>query len=140
MEVRKVSRASVIEDIKTLSRKDKVEVNRFLDVDLYGTFDEYRDKINTRFRSCEKVMSQLTGINVLEDTRRRDVVIARDIIAYTLLQEGFYSVAVGEVLKRDHATVLHMRNKIWNVLDCPECYRWEYELLTRFREELYADK
>lgn len=74
-------------------------------------------------------MKALTGIDPLCNSRKREVVTARAMVAYALMQDGFTSTDIGAFLRKNHSTVLYYKSYVNNILTTPgfddEKYLWE---------------
>ena len=57
------------------------------------------------------VMKEISGIDVFEKTRKPGYVVARAIIAHCLEVEGCPVSDIGVLLKKDHATIIHYRER-----------------------------
>lgn len=79
-------------------------------------------------RLCS-VMLEVSGVDAMQETRRRPVVMARVMVANALLAEGYTEHAVGAVLGWDHATIHHYRRRMKDMLTAPgydaERHLWE---------------
>ncbi len=62
-------------------------------------------------RACE-----VSEANLLSRSRRREVVIARQMICYELRRRGYTYSAIGEVVGRDHATAIYSEKKFREML------------------------
>ncbi len=85
-------------------------------------------------RLCS-VMLEVSGVDAMQETRRRPVVMARVMVANALLAEGYTEHAVGAVLGWDHATIHHYRNRMEAVLTTPG-YEDERDLWKRFKRSI----
>lgn len=84
-------------------------------------------------RDCIDTVSYLTGITQFEmenKTRRREVVIARQIAMYLICKYTRLSLkSIGEMFGgRDHTTVIHSKNTVCDLLESDPIY------FNRFKE------
>lgn len=84
-------------------------------------------------------MSQASGMSVeqlLEDTRRKDIVSCRDLMfLYLYSTEGLSTPQIGKIFNRDHATVLHGIKMAKVFLTTPS-YKQESEIWFDFLQKL----
>lgn len=52
-----------------------------------------------------RIMEELTEYDPKENTRRREVVVARKIVCYQLWLEGFTKTDIGLMFSKNHATI-----------------------------------
>ena len=83
------------------------------------------------------IMQKIAGVDPLEDTRHRPVVIARTMVANALLQDGYTLHAVGTILGVDHATVNHYRKRFQDIESTPG-YEAEREIWNRFKRRIWS--
>lgn len=68
--------------------------------------------------------------------RCEDNTLIRSFVSYQLREEGFGYCEIGRMLGRDHSTVIHLYNKMSNILSVPNAYRNEIERYKEFRRLL----
>lgn len=66
--------------------------------------------------------NELAGRDIRERNRTADLVRIRTIFVYVAVRAGFSTMAVGKALKRDHATICYLRDKMEAALSLPEAY------------------
>lgn len=87
-----------------------------------------------------KAMFEVSDINVLEVSRKKKVVWARNMVVYKLCMSGMSLAAVGEYFGMDHSSVWYCKHQVKTMLSCPLMYRDEMELWNKFNEQLeYED-
>jgi hypothetical protein len=59
-----------------------------------------------------RVMQDISGIDPMHKSRRREVVAARTIISHTLITEGFSHTEIGELIGMDRSTVYYYEDRI----------------------------
>ncbi len=77
-------------------------------------------------------IKEMSGVDPLWESRKREVVITRIMLAYILLQEGWTCTSVGEFLRKNHSTILYYRETMVDFLSSSG-YRNEKELWERFK-------
>lgn len=87
-----------------------------------------------RFGFLVETMWQISGIDPLEKSRRRDVVTARMLIAKAMIDEGMTHSEIGELLGCDHSTVAHHAKNFNNIFSSG--WAAERELWERFKKEI----
>lgn len=80
-------------------------------------------------------MMTLTGIDPRKASRKREVVVARAMVAYALLGQGFTSLAVAEYLGKNHSTILYYKDYLNSILTTPGYYD-EKDLWEQFRQRI----
>ena len=88
---------------------------------------------------CEKyigILRDITGVDALEKTRKREVVWCRNIIALQMSTDGFIQEDIGSSLGKDRATIAHCIKMMINALDNPKMYKDENSIWYKFKERL----
>lgn len=85
-----------------------------------------------------KIMHDLTGIDALLKTRRREVMICRAIIAARMLNDGSTTIATGNALGVSHSTVIYYREAVKDMIQIPQYYKGEYTLWQDFNKTVDA--
>lgn len=80
-------------------------------------------------------MKELTGINPVEESRKRSVVSCRTMVANVLLLEGWTEHQIGAALGWDHSTINHYRKKFEAMMTTPG-YDAEKEIWRKFKEAI----
>lgn len=93
-------------------------------------------KAEERMSRLADKMHEVSGVDVREDSSRRDVVIARTIFMFVLRREGFTQEAVGQFVGRDHATVWMAEKRMATIFAYPRMYRNEIMLYNKYIESL----
>ena len=68
----------------------------------------------------------------LSRERCEDNTLIRSFVSYRLRQEGYGYCEIGRMLGRDHSTVIHLYNKMSDILSVPNAYRKEIEMWNEF--------
>ncbi len=79
-----------------------------------------------------QVMSDILKCNILMRSRKRELVWGRYMVAYRLVKNGLSLGKIGKLLGMDHATVLHGRRQIEEMLSMPKMYPDEMEIWYKF--------
>lgn len=79
-------------------------------------------------------MESLLGERLTAPTRKRMVVNARYIVAYQMRAEGFTLKAIGNLLDKDHATIMHGIGKMMDIMAYSRSYPQEFELFKNFQK------
>ena len=90
-----------------------------------------RDKAE---RYCA-AMQETAGVDPLESSRRRPVVMARMMVANALLLDGYSLHAVGTILGMDHSTISHYKDRMGDVLKAPG-YEAERSVWEQFKKKI----
>lgn len=87
------------------------------------------------------VMCEIVGGDILDRSRKWDLVWGRNIVAYRLVKNGFSLSKVGEYLGMDHSTILHCKRQVERMLKAPCMYRMETEIWEMFNKKIgYEDQ
>ena len=81
-------------------------------------------------------MEEVSGVDVKEGSRRREVVTARFIFIFVARREGFTQEFVGSFLGRNHATVCQAEKKMRDAFTLPAIFQDEITLYNKFVEAL----
>ena len=73
---------------------------------------------------------------MLSRERCEDNTLIRAFVSYQLREEGYGYCEIGRMLGRDHSTVIHLYNKMSDILSVPNAYRNEIERYKEFRRLL----
>ena len=86
------------------------------------------------------LMNEVTGLNIKDRSRRRDVVWGRYIVIHELLLDGWSSTKVGYVFGMDHSSVSHASSQVEMMLDMPGMYSMEYDIYRKFKSYIYNEE
>lgn len=86
------------------------------------------------------LMNEVTGVDIKDRSRRRDVVWGRYIVINELLEDGWSSTRVGDVFCMDHSSVSHASSQVKMMLDMPGMYSMEYEIYKKFKSYIYNEE
>lgn len=70
---------------------------------------------------CKKL--NLTFAEINTKSRNRSLVIARQISMYIMLKNNYSLSEAGSIFNKDHATALHARNAVSNLIETDKNYR-----------------
>lgn len=97
-------------------------------------------QLRIRAKRLCRVMFSVSGVDPMEESRKRPVVYARMMVAYALLREGNTEHSVGTVLGWDHSTINYYRSAMDDILSSPG-YAKERELWDTFiKTSKYMEK
>lgn len=82
----------------------------------------------------------VTGVNPLEDTRKRMAVWGRNMIAFQLSLDGFVQDDIARALNKNRSTVTHAISSMQSAIDHPNQYFDEVSCWNRFRELVLSIK
>ena len=95
-----------------------------------------QSSIKERYGVILLAAQQAVGKRLAEGRRKEDILI-RVFVAHRLRQEGYSYEAIGEVMKRDHATIIHYeRVKMSDMLSIPNMYRDELKMYRKMESML----
>ncbi len=86
------------------------------------------------------ILSTLVGRNILERSRERVMVWARNMVCYRLSMDGYSLGLIGKFVGLDHATVIYAKKQVGNMLERPSMYPEETELWNKFTKLLSFNK
>lgn len=70
---------------------------------------------------------------IMSKLRDRDVCVVRQVLIYLLHKQGFTSTKVGQIMNRDHATVLYSIIKVRDMIELKDPATMRY--INLFKEE-----
>ena len=106
---------------------------------LEETDEVYENPIEERHAVILRAAQRAVGKR-LEEGRRKEDVLIRLFTAYRLRSEGYPYEGIGEVMKRDHSTIVHyVRKRVPDMLSLPSIYRSELDMFTKMNEILDKD-
>lgn len=68
----------------------------------------------------------------LSRERCEDNTLIRSFVAYILRSEGYTYYDIGRMLQRDHSSVIHLYNRMSDMLSVPNAYRKEIDMFREF--------
>lgn len=103
--------------------------------------DEAVIQIPHRAEDLLAVLCGLTGRRMNLRSRDSEVVWAKAMVAYRMMEEGYTLAEIGRQLGKDHSTVIHYRHKMQDALSLPQAYQdilplW-YEFKTRIENDIH---
>ena len=93
--------------------------------------------------ACKKYVKfvwAVTGVNPLENTRKRMAVWGRNMIAYQLSLDGFVQEDIAKAVKKNRSTVTHSISSMQAALDSPNQYFNEVSCWNQFRRLVLSIK
>lgn len=91
-------------------------------------------KQRERFEYLCETIKRISGIDPLRDSRKRDNVTVRSMVAWQLIQEGFTTIAVGELFGKNHSTIIHYKDRFLGFF--MPGWEAERELWEKFKQEI----
>lgn len=82
------------------------------------------------------VLSSILGRDIRERSRERMLVWCRNMAFYQLVKDGYTLWKIGSYMGFDHATVLHGKKQVENMLNLPGMYREEYGIWLKFQKSI----
>ena len=92
-------------------------------------------KFKRRAKELKEKMKLVSGFDAEASTRERPYVIARTMIAHMLIAEGCTYKQAGQLLGRNHSTIVHYESNMATYLSSPG-YEAERELWDKFLKEI----
>ena len=80
------------------------------------------------------ILSGIIGRNILERSRDRMLVWARNMVFYQLANDGYPICAIGRFMGFNHATVIYGKRQVENMLSFPGMYKEEYGVWLNFKK------
>jgi hypothetical protein len=62
---------------------------------------------NTIYNKVKQIVELVTGVKIIENNRKREVIDARMIYAKILRERGASLVSIGMTINKDHTTIIH---------------------------------
>jgi len=101
--------------------------------------NECPPSVGERFPSVLACAETAVG-RKLSRERCEDNTLIRSFVSYQLREEGYGYCEIGRMLGRDHSTVIHLYNKMSDILSVPNAYRREIDMFRKFEELLCQTK
>lgn len=92
--------------------------------------EELKARIQLVFRAMEMIL----GEPFIVDSRKRNVVWARKLVAYELFNEGVTDAQIAPYLKRDRSTIYLMRRDVEDMMKLPNLYPEEMRTWNKLQE------
>lgn len=118
----------VIEDLLSLPKAQRKHIIGVLQESLVDKKD-----IDSRFLVMKKTADKLIGKDILTETRERDVVFGRRMVAYAMREEGFSLHAIGKRLNLDHSTICALVKGMQDVIEYSYLAKEEFYLWNQFK-------
>lgn len=118
----------VIEDLLSLPKAQRKHIIGVLQESLVDKKD-----IDSRFLVMKKTADKLIGKDILTETRERDVVFGRRMVAYAMREEGFSLHAIGKRLNLDHSTISALVKRMQDVIEYSYLAKEEFYLWNQFK-------
>ena len=87
-----------------------------------------------------QIMNSIVGADILLPNRHKELVWARNFVAYQLSIEGMSSVKIGRKLKRTHSSILHAVENAKNAIVYRNMYKEELEIWNKFQKMIHLQK
>lgn len=97
--------------------------------------DMISEKQRQRVKFLCLKMEEISGLNPMQRTRKRDIVCARMIVAFALRLDGNTLMDIGELLGVDHSTAAFYEWRMRMILNTAG-YNAERELWEKFKKEI----
>lgn len=118
----------VIEDLLSLPKAQRMHIIGVLQESLVD-----KKEIDSRFLLMKKTADKLIGKDILTETRERDVVFGRRMVAYAMREEGFSLHAIGKRLNLDHSTICALVKGMQDVIEYSYLAKEEFYLWNQFK-------
>jgi len=92
---------------------------------------EYHTSIGERFSYVLSCAEKAVGKKLSRNRSKEDTLI-RAFVTYALKSEGYGYSEIGRLLERDHSTVIHLYNKVNDMLSLPGAYKEETAMYKDF--------
>ena len=89
---------------------------------------------------CVDLMNEVMGFDVRERLRDSKHSWARNMLVYKLLDYKLTLEQIGEVISRDHSTVVNCRLQSCLAMEAPKLYPDAMDIWNRFNERLSLEK
>lgn len=127
---------SIKGEIDSLCKADKRLLVRYIERSLATKMP---DILQARTRVYINTIEEMMSLKFSYQSRKRENVIARSIIAYALHKDGYSSVKIGKALHHDHSSVLFIIKKWSETLSLPHYYKEENELWNEFTKRIHNE-
>jgi len=108
-----------------LSIGEKKTLYRYLTSFMTMNCQEFRQQ---QAQQIVTIVTEITGCNPLDITRKRKVVYARMMLIYQLYLQGFRKIDIARFVGYNHASVIYAINTMEDVIAFPNLKRVEFNL------------
>lgn len=84
-------------------------------------------------------MAEIYGMPILINSRKQKFVWARTMVSYQLLEEGFRQAEVARMMGLTHASIIHLKHKMEDVIDLPEAFQDIMDIWKQFQNKIQDD-
>ena len=116
----------------TLNRGKRKELIKVLTESLERPAEKGEERFNLLF----KIVTEMFGNGILSGCKQYNLVLGRRFIAYQMHNEGYTWSEIGRLLKKAHASVMHMYKMMDEVFDYPEIFFLEISQWNQFTKLL----
>lgn len=81
-------------------------------------------------------MLDVIGCDILERSRKRNVVLGRSIVIYYLCKSGFRPSEIGDAIGLERTTVIHARDQIGFIIGHPDAFKLEMVYVDKFLKKI----
>lgn len=121
-----------------LSLREKVELREYLT----GLITSSTRAVKSPLR-CSILLGDMARVMGRESigyhSREAGEVWARTMVAYQMCKEGYSTAEVGRQMEKNHATIIHLRNKMRDVFALPQMYGDILEIWDKFQKQISND-
>lgn len=125
---------NIIEDLLSLSKAQRKHIIGVLQESLVD-----KKYIDNRFLLMKKTADKLIGKDILTETRERDVVFGRRMVAYAMREEGFSLHAIGRRLKLDHSTICALVKGMQDIIEYAYIAKDDFKMWNEFKSKIDYD-
>ena len=98
---------------------------------VHGPTDE---RLKQDIERYSKIMVDIAGVDIIQRSRDRAVVWARNIVFYKLRADGYSLQRIGRFMNYSHCIVLYGSRRVEEMLQYPSMYSEEISLWNKFQK------
>ena len=122
-----------IEEVLSLSTAERRDLMRKIGKSLIK--EEHAENLRERYDIVKSVVENVMEHKMTEG-RTRDDVLCRMFVAYILHQDGYSLSKIGEILNKNHSTVIYLVRTVNDMVEVPSAYSFEISKLNEIQTRL----
>lgn len=92
------------------------------------------DRKRRRAEELRNILIEISGVDPMKNSRKREYVASRTILARQLYTERFTLLEIAEIFSKDHTTIIYYLDK-WRAFSMPG-FEIEQEIWQKFKEKI----
>lgn len=121
----------------SLTLEEMVELREYLSDTIIAASKKWIKKSPSRCSTLLGEVADIVGEECIPSFSRIPMYVwARTMVAYQMIREGYTTLEIGKQMRKDHASVTHMKVKMEDALSLPQAYGDIIEVWTKFQKRI----